>query len=201
MNPPVALFYPPLQHAQSFAFFAPRGDKMNMNPSSVRPASSEDFKAIIGIYNEAIRTSTATFDLRPRTPQEDLVWFKKHGPSFPLLVITDDVGKVCGWGALSPYSDREGYSQTCENSLYIAASNQGRGLGSQLLEALLEAGRKSGLREVLGRITEGNEASLALHKKFGFRVVGTLENVGVKFDRTLSVTLVQKSIATPNIVK
>ncbi|UPT73117.1 MAG: GNAT family N-acetyltransferase [Elusimicrobiota bacterium] len=104
-------------------------------------------------------------------------------------------GKVVGWASLSPYSDRCAYAATCEISVYIDEKARGRGHGGALLDSILAAGKKAGLRQVIARISEGNEASVALHVKRGFFEAGRLRQVGEKFGRVLDVFFLQKTLA------
>ena len=157
----------------------------------IRPARVEDLPTIVEIYNDAILHTTATFDTEPRTLAQQQSWFAKHDARHPVLVAELD-GEVVGWASLTEYSDRCAYSDTAENSLYIAASYRGRGIGRRLLAALLQAGAEAGLHTILARITQDNEISLRLHEAFGFRHVGIMREVGRKFDRLLDVHLMQK---------
>lgn len=154
----------------------------------VRRARREDLPAIVGIYNQAIRDTTATFDTVEKREAEMESWFQAHGPGHPLLVALHDT-HLAGWASLSAWSDRCAYSQTAELSLYVDAASRGRGVGTRLLEVLLEEGQAGGVHTVLSRIAEGNPASEHLHARFGFRRVGTMREVGQKFGRRLGVTL------------
>jgi L-amino acid N-acyltransferase YncA len=157
----------------------------------IRSASSQDLPAITDIYNEAILTTTATFDTEPKTAEEQRAWFAKHGNRNPLLVADDD-GLVVGWASLSEWSDRCAYSDTAEVSLYVRSEHQGKGTGRRLLKAILQAGGSSGLHTVIARIAEGNQASIRLHESVGFEHIGVMKEVGKKFGRLLDVYLMQK---------
>lgn len=157
---------------------------------SVRRACQGDLPAITRIYNDAIATTVATFDTCPKTAEEQREWFASHGPRHPVLVADGD-GMVVGWCSLTPWSDRCAYCDAAEASLYVDASQQGLGVGTQLLKALIAEGRKVGLHTIIGRITEGNEVSLRLVKAAGFDHIGTMREVGRKFGRLLDVHLMQ----------
>jgi len=156
----------------------------------IRHAVLSDLEAITGIYNDAILNTNATFDTEPKSLAQQKEWFDHHSPRFPLLVAELD-GVVVGWASLSPWSDRCAYSETAEGSLYVHRDYRGRGIGKKLLQSLLVAGKKAGLHTVIGRITEGNDASLKLVDSFGFVHIGTMRQVGFKFGRRLDVHLVQ----------
>lgn len=157
---------------------------------SIRHACWDDLPGITRIYNDAIATTVATFDTSPKTDEEQTAWFAGHGRRHPVLVAERN-GVVIGWGSLSAWSDRCAYSDAAEASLYVDARWQGLGVGSQLLNALIAEGRKTGLHTIIGRIVAGNETSLQLVKSAGFECVGTLKEVGFKFGRLLDVHLVQ----------
>ncbi|WP_284640837.1 GNAT family N-acetyltransferase [Paenibacillus silviterrae] len=159
----------------------------------IRMASLEDVPAILDIYNEAVLHTVATFDTVPRTLEQQLEWFGKHGAMYPVLVAEQE-GAVIGWASLNQYSDRLAYARTAELSLYIMEGQRGKGTGRALLGAVLEAGKAGGLHTVLSRIVEGNDTSIHLHRAFGFDLVGTMRQVGFKFDRLLDVVLMQKML-------
>ena len=158
---------------------------------TIRRATLEDLGAITQIYNDAILKTVATFDTDPKTAEEQMMWFADHGPEYPILVA-DNNGLVVGWASLSRWSDRCGYSNTAEISLYVDEKHQGKGIGRKLLEAIVREGREAGLHTVIARIAEGSEASINLHKSFGFEHIGTVKEVGRKFGKRLDVHLLQK---------
>ena len=162
----------------------------------IRPARIDDINAITEIYNEAILTTNATFDIEPKTDAEQRAWFANHGPKNPILVAELD-GAIAGWASLSEWSDRCAYSDTAEISLYVKQEVRGRGVGRRLLEALILEGKKVGLHTVIARITEGNEQSVHLHETAGFEHIGIMREVGQKFGKLLDVCLMQK-IYTPS---
>ncbi len=160
----------------------------------IRMALPKDIPAITKIYNEAILTTTATFDTTLKTLEEQTHWFQDHGKKNPIMVAEHD-RSIVAWGSLSQWSDRCAYTDTAEVSLYVTDSYRGKGIGTQLLQALLDKGRKQGLHAVLARITEGNAASLHLHESLGFFSIGVMKEVGVKFDRRLDVNLMEKILS------
>jgi phosphinothricin acetyltransferase len=144
------------------------------------------------IYNQAVLSSTATFDTTPETTEERAAWLRGHtAPQHPVLVAERD-GRVVGWASLSRYSDRCAYIATVEASTYIDENETGRGLGTGLTEAVLEAGRAGGVHAVVSRICTENVASLAMAAKLGFFEVGILREVGVKFGRSLDVMWLER---------
>jgi phosphinothricin acetyltransferase len=158
---------------------------------TIRPANISDLSAITEIYNEAIRTTTATFDTEPKTEDEQKVWFDSHGPKYPILVA-ESSGVVVGWASLSKWSDRWAYSGTAEFSLYVKGEFRGKGFGRKLMEAIVSEGKRAGFHTVIGRIAEGNDVSIRLAESVRFRHIGVMKEVGRKFGKLLDVYLVQK---------
>lgn len=158
---------------------------------TTRPATVEDLKAITDIYNEAILTTDATFDLEPKTEDEQGVWLASHDQMHPVLVAELD-GVIVGWASLSQWSSRSAYAGTAEISLYIKEESRGRSAGRRLLEDIMLEGEKAGLHTVLARITTANAVSIHLHEAAGFEHVGVMREVGQKFSRMLDVLLMQR---------
>ncbi len=158
---------------------------------ATRRATVADLKAITDIYNEAVVTTDATFDLETRTEEEQGVWLAGHDAMHPVLVAELD-GMVVGWASLSKWSSRSAYAGTAEISLYIKEEFRGKGAGRKLLEDIMLEGEKVGLHTVLARITTGNTVSIRLHESAGFEQVGVMREVGQKFGRMLDVLLMQR---------
>ncbi|MFP4106551.1 MAG: N-acetyltransferase family protein [Phycisphaerae bacterium] len=157
---------------------------------TIRPANSGDLHAITDIYNDCVLNSDATFDLQPKSVDQQKAWFDRIRPDLPVLVA-EDGDTVVGWGCLYPWSDKEGAARTGGNSLYIHRDHRGRGVGKQMLTALLQAGREAGMHSLIARITDTNSVSLHLHEQAGFTNAGLLREVGWKFGRHLNVILMQ----------
>lgn len=158
---------------------------------AIRPATVEDLKAITDIYNEAILTTDATFDLEPKTEEEQGIWLAGHDLMHPVLVA-ELGGVVVGWASLSEWSPRAAYAGTVEISLYIKEEFRGKGAGRKLLEDIIQEGERVGLHTVLARITTGNAVSIHLHESLGFEQVGVMREVGQKFGRKLDVLIMQR---------
>jgi len=120
---------------------------------NIRPAELADLDAITEVYNEAIRTTTATFDTQPKTKDEQLHWFESHGPKHPILVADLD-GTVVGWACLSEWSDRCAYRETAETSFYVKEEHRGKGIGRNLKQAIVEEGHRLGFHTLIARVTE-----------------------------------------------
>ena len=157
----------------------------------IRKATLKDLKEITKIYNEAILNSVATFDTEIKSLQEQKTWFENHGSKNPIFVAEQN-GFVIGWASLSQWSDRCAYLETAEISLYVKAKYQGKGVGKKLMESIIKEGKKVGLHAIIARITQGNKLSVHLHKKFGFKQIGVMKEVGQKFGKRLDVYLMEK---------
>jgi phosphinothricin acetyltransferase len=163
----------------------------------IRLATVADAEAIRQIYNQAVAT-TASFDLRPRSLPDQERWLAERSGAYAAIVITTDDGTVAGFAALSPYKTRPAYSTTVEDSVYVDEAHHGRGLGRRLLAELLALAERHGFHSVIARIGGHNEASIALHKSFGFELVGVEREVGRKFNRWIDVVEMQRLLtATP----
>jgi len=153
-------------------------------------ATTDYLEAITDIYNEAVLTTTATFDTEPVSLDEQRIWFAQHNEKFPIFVA-EKSGKAIGWASLSKWSGRCAYSDTAEISIYIKDGYRGKGIGTMLMSKVLDEGRKAGIHTVLARIADGSDASIHLHKSAGFEYVGVMREVGKKFGKLLDVHLLQ----------
>ena len=157
---------------------------------TIRRALLSDAAAIAHIYNEAILTTTATFDTEPKTAEERVGWLQSHDDRHPVLVADVD-GAVVGWASLTLWSDRTAYSDTAETSFYVHSTFRGQGIGRKLQEALMEEARRLRFHALIARISEDSVESLHLHESTGFFRVGTLKEVGRKFGRLVDVHVLQ----------
>lgn len=166
------------------------------NSIRIRRAARSDCGQIADIYNDAVLKTTASYDYEPRPLEYRLSWFDAHQQDELAIFVAEEslpeqVTRVIGWSALNRYHDRIGYRFTAENSVYVAESARGKGLGSRLLEPLLPAARERGLHAIIAAIDAANEPSLRLHARFGFEKVGHFREVGFKFGRWLDVVYLQ----------
>jgi phosphinothricin acetyltransferase len=161
---------------------------------TVRLAERRDAEATRAIYNAEVTESTATFDLVPRTLDEQVDWIAGHSGAHPAIVATDEAGEVVGFGSLTPFRDRPAYATTVEDSVYVGRDRRGRGIGRLVLDELLRLAREHGFHSVMARIVGNHEASIALHRACGFELVGTEREVGRKFGRWLDVVEMQRML-------
>ncbi len=157
----------------------------------IRQATSGDAEGISTIYNREVTEGTATLDLVPRTVPEQERWIQDRSGGLAVLVADGDDG-LMGFASLSFYRDRPGYRTSVEDSIYIAPGHQGSGVGSKLLGRLIETAERHGFHAVFARIIGPQEASIALHERHGFELVGVEREVGRKFGRWHDVALLQR---------
>ena len=157
-----------------------------------RLATFEDAEAIRVIYNKEVLGSTVTFDLVPRSPEDQLAWMDEHSGAHPAVVAVDDHDVVCGFGSLSPYRPRPAYRTSVENSVYVDETVRKQGVGRGILLELVRLAQAHGFHAVFARIVGGHEASINLHRACGFELVGVEREVGRKFGRWLDVALMQR---------
>jgi len=157
----------------------------------LRAATLDDAEALCDIYNPYVETTTVTFELRPRSLAEQREWLQSHLGVYPVVVATDG-DEVVGFASLSPWRERPAYKTSAEDSVYVHRGRHGQGLGGLLLGELVRRGAEHGFHTLLARIVGGHEASIAIHRKHGFDIVGTEREVGRKFNRWLDVVVMQR---------
>jgi L-amino acid N-acyltransferase len=163
-------------------------------PVGVRLATLDDAEAVRTIYNREVTGSTVTFDLVPRSLDDQRAWLAAHAGAHPAVVAVSGEA-VIGFGSLSPYRDRPAYATTVEDSVYVDRDLRGRGVGRLLLAELVRLAGLHGFHSVMGRIVGGHDASIALHRSCGFELVGVEREVGRKFGRWLDVVVMQRLLA------
>ncbi|MFG6447781.1 GNAT family N-acetyltransferase [Roseateles sp. BYS180W] len=154
--------------------------------------------AVLDIFNEAIAHTTALYEYQPRTPQRIAEWFEtKARAGHPVLGLEDAQGQLLGFASWGPFRGFAAFKYTVEHSVYVHHQHRGRGLGPQLLQALIERAQAQGLHALVGAIDAANAGSIALHQRLGFVHVGTLPQVGFKFGRWLDLAFYQRLLDTP----
>jgi L-amino acid N-acyltransferase YncA len=157
----------------------------------VRGARADDAAAVAAIYNAGIRERSSTFETREREPAE----IAERIASEAVFLVAEVDGRVVGFAATSPYSQRAAYAGIAECSVYVDADMRGRGLGTQLLTALAREAERQGFHKLLGKLFSSNEASTRLVAGSGFRVVGTHERHGRLDGEWRDVILVERILA------
>jgi phosphinothricin acetyltransferase len=181
-------------------FPEPREDRcanMNQEPSTlsaadlhaveIGPAGEGDLPAIVAILNYTIANSDATFTSKPVTLAERRDWFEQFSPSGPhRLLVARRGDQILGYAASQPYRDHDGFRETVEVSIALEVSSRGHGIGTALYRALFGFLAGEPVHVALAGIVLPNDASVALHRKFGFNEVGTFHEYGIKNGRYLS---------------
>jgi phosphinothricin acetyltransferase len=159
----------------------------------IRTTSIGDAAAIAEIYNQGIEDRVATFETQPRTAEDQVDWLRSFTGRYPAVIAEID-GQIVGWAGAGRYRTRECYRGIGEFSMYVHRDWRGRGVGDQLVAALIKEAERLGLWKLLSRIFLFNEASRALCRKHGFREVGIYEKHARLDGRWLDVVIVERLI-------
>ncbi|MBI3782285.1 MAG: N-acetyltransferase [Deltaproteobacteria bacterium] len=169
-----------------------------MDKALVRVPQDHDIVALTAIYNHYVVATPITFDLKAFTvPERRQTWFEHYAATgrHRLLVLENDEG-VVGYCCSSTFRPKGAYQTSVESSVYVAPMCVGRGYGTMLYTALFEELRKEDVHRVYAGITLPNDASIALHKRFGFRSVGVYSEVGYKLERYWDVEWFEKRLGS-----
>jgi len=173
--------------------FPHRREEEGVSSLLIEDATEADLSAMAAIYNQAVLSTTGTFDITPRSVAHMKSWFEAHGDTYPVIVARRNKA-VAGWASLSAWSERLAYRKSAEVSFYVHERFRGKGIGKALLAALIEASREKGFYVLLSRVTSENEPSLHLHRAAGFCSIGIMHEVGFKFDRYIDVHMLELHI-------
>ena len=165
-----------------------------MDSLLIREATLDDVASINRIYNEAIETTSATFDTRKKSVGQQEQWFRAHGERFPVM-IAESNAQVVGWCSLSQWSPKPAYAITAETTCYVAEGFRGQGIGRRLKEAIIERARLLGFHSLIARVVAESSASIELNQSLGFKKIGTMKEAGCKFGRLLDVHIFQLIVA------
>lgn len=158
----------------------------------IRDAAEADLSALRDIFNDAVLNTTAIWmdnvvDLANRQ-----AWFAARAQQgYPILVAENADGEVVGYASFGDWRPFDGFCHTVEHSVYIRADQRGKGLGPQLLTALIERAKACDKHVMVAAIESGNAASIGLHQRLGFAITGQMPQVGRKFGRWLDLTFMQ----------
>jgi len=162
----------------------------------IRDAVAADIPAITAIYAHHVQHGTGTFEEEPPVEADmaaRMAKVQKAGCAW--LVAEDDAGGIAGYGYYAQYRDRSAYRFSAEDSIYVRDDVRGQGVGKALVAALLERAAKQGFRQMLAVIGDSeNVGSIGLHLALGFRQVGVMRAVGMKFNRWVDVVLMQRPL-------
>ena len=161
----------------------------------VRSCTADDLPEVCEIYALEVREGTASFELEPPGLAEMTARFAAiERAGLPYLVAVQD-GRIAGYGYASAYRPRPAYRHTVEDSVYVARWARRQGVGGALLAELVERATARGMRQMVAIIGDSaHAASIQLHQRAGFRLVGTLEHVGWKLGRWLDTVIMQRPL-------
>jgi L-amino acid N-acyltransferase YncA len=170
----------------------------NAAPRFIECTLAQHGGAILEILNDAIVTSTALYDYKPRTPENMVTWFQaKQAGGFPVIGAVDDAGTLLGFASYGAFRAFPAYKYTVEHSVYVHKDHRGNGLGRVLMERIIARAREQQKHVLVGAIDIANTGSIALHEKLGFVHAGTVRQAGFKFGRWLDVGFWQLILETP----
>jgi len=160
---------------------------------TIRTAVEADLPALLDIYNHYVAHTPVSFDLEPQTLEQRRRWFEQFASRgrYRCFVGVDGTTPI-GWASSAKFKEKPAYETTVEASIYLAPGHAGRGLGRRLYETLFEALTDEDIHRVFAGITVPNDASVALHERMGFKLVGTYPEVGRKFGRYWDTALFMK---------
>lgn len=152
----------------------------------------------MNIFNEAIASSTALYDYKPRTQESMIPWFEaKAKGGFPVMGVEDEAGYLVAFGSYGTFRAWPAYKYSVEHSVYVHKDHRRKGLGKVVMEELIAAARRSNFHCMIGGIDATNAGSVALHNRLGFTEAGTIEQVAFKFGRWLDLSFYQLLLETP----
>lgn len=163
-----------------------------MTSLAIDSAQPTDVDAIAAILNHAIENTTAIWYDQPRTTEQVAAWIDERlRAGLPFLVARRD-GAVVGYTTYGQFRPWPAYRQSVELTIMVDRAHQRRGIGRRLLERLLDEAQRAGVHAIIAGIEAGNQPSIELHRRLGFVEVGRLPEVGRKFDRWLTLVLMQR---------
>ena len=158
----------------------------------IRPYQTRDIEPIVAILNYYIANSTALYDYKPRTlEQQRVIFAEKENKGFPIIVATID-NRVVGFGYYSEFRFREAYKFTVEHSVYVMPNEHGKGIGKVIMENLIYLAKNQKLHTMIAVIDSENQDSIKFHEQFGFTIVGVIKESGFKFERWLHSVIMQQ---------
>ena len=160
-------------------------------------ADEQDLKAIVAIYNQAVRETTAIWNVTEVDEGNRRQWLRERlDAGYPVLAAR--CGDQCiGYATYGPWRPHDGFAMTVEHSVYVASGQQGNGTGSTLMKALMSRAADQGIHVMVAGIAADNPGSIRLHERLGFSETGRLPQVGMKFGRWLDLVFMQYVFPAP----
>jgi L-amino acid N-acyltransferase len=184
-------------------FFAPKFANIafvqNENMKLVHCTFEAHAAAVLDIFNDAILTTTALYEYKPRTMETMKTWFAtKEANRFPVIGAIDESGALMGFASYGTFRAFPANKYTVEHSVYVDKSYRGKGVSKVLLNAVIEKAREADLHTLIGGIDAANSVSIALHERLGFTHAGTIRQAAYKFGRWLDLSFYQLILETPS---
>jgi phosphinothricin acetyltransferase len=162
----------------------------------VRAAVPADLPALTAIYNHYIVHTPITFDVKTYEPEQRRGWFDEHAAGGRhRLLVAEAQGEIAGYASTSRWRPKPAYETTVESSVYVRHDAVGKGVGALLYETLFAAIADADVHAVVAGVALPNDASVAIHRRFGFEEVGVFREVGRKFDRFWDVAWFQRRLS------
>jgi phosphinothricin acetyltransferase len=163
--------------------------------TTVRTGRADDLPALTAIYNHYVEHTHVTFDVVPFTVEQRRDWFDHYGSSGPHRLLVATIGPaVLGYATSGPFRAKPAYAPSVETTVYCAPDALGRGIGRLLYDALLAGLAEEDVHRAYAGVALPNDASVALHRAFGFTDVGVFTEVGRKFDRWWDVLWLERQL-------
>lgn len=157
----------------------------------IRTATAADAQGLAEIYNHAVENTVAILNETLVDAENRAAWVaQRQGDGFPVLVA-EEHGQVIGYASYGPWRPFHGFRETVEHSVYVRDGQRGKGLGRQLMQALIDQAKADGLHMMVAAVTAGNDASIRLHEALGFEVTARMPQVGQKFGEWLELIFLQ----------
>jgi L-amino acid N-acyltransferase len=164
---------------------------------TIRLANENDLPQLLIIYNDIIINTTAVYQYEPHTIEMRKAWYDaKVKDNIPVFVAEEN-NVIVGFSSFGPFRAWQAYKYCVENSVYVAATQRGKGIGRLLMEPLIKAAKEKDMHVIIASIDATNEVSLRLHKSFGFEEVAHFKQVGYKFGRWLDLKFLELILETP----
>jgi phosphinothricin acetyltransferase len=162
---------------------------------TIRAGRQDDLAALTAIYNHYVEHTHVTFDLELFTVEQRQAWFDHYTPTGPhRLVVAELDGEAVGYATSGTFRDKPAYAPSVETTVYCRPDRGGRGVGGALYDGLFAALAVEDVHRAFAGVALPNDASLALHRSFGFTEVGTFREVGRKFGKWWDVTWLERPL-------
>jgi phosphinothricin acetyltransferase len=160
---------------------------------TIAPFARSDGAGIVAVFNHFVRSSFAAYPVRP-VGDEFVERLQRMAGEYPVLTVKDEKRRVIGFGLLHAFHPADSFRRTAEIGYFLDPGVVGRGIGTALLERLIERARAMGIRTILASISSRNDESLAFHRRRGFVEVGRFRRIGEKFGEDFDVVYMQRDI-------